>query len=134
MSGTLSFPNTFPPNCPPPDAEDASGIVYRSVNCDPPQAEDFRTYAELNKRILDPKKVCQSHSVSVLRSEAEARHHLAVSPYVKFLAVAELMPTHGKIKATKSRQLDSHTSWWYYQGVERHTIFKVILCGLQPES
>lgn len=62
----------WPENCPPPEAEAASGTVYRVCRSNPPAPEDFKSHAELGKQSKGSECMCRG--LSVFRDGAEARH------------------------------------------------------------
>ena len=63
----LEWPDFYPEDCPPGEAEPASGIVYHLVQHDPPQTEDFITYYEDNPKFFEsnPHLICKGCGVSV---------------------------------------------------------------------
>ncbi len=70
----LRFPQWFPPDCPPPGASDAGGVVFRFATRNPVAAEDFLSHHELG---LAPKaKPCSRAGLSVYRTIASARRRL----------------------------------------------------------
>jgi hypothetical protein len=127
MSGPVSFPSNYPQNCPPQNAVDADIVVYRTVANDPPLAGDFQSYVEAGKVKKRPK--CNDHSVSVMRSKEDAVHHREVfggNIGGKFIAVGTLLPAHGKTEGSSYGNFPSHTDWWPYENVQRHTVFTVV--------
>jgi hypothetical protein len=48
-AGMNSFPDDWPPGCPPADVKPAAGGVYRLVRNTPVLAVDLRTHAEFGK-------------------------------------------------------------------------------------
>src|SRR4051794_11688442 len=71
------WPDHFPPSCPPPDAVEASGEMYRLVNSDPLTSVDFMSHMErlaagmLKKRYWNDDCVASGLSVFVERDEAD---------------------------------------------------------------
>src|SRR5438128_10777189 len=127
-NGGSSFPAAWPVNCPPNDATDARGTVYRTVRTNPPTADDFRSFREEGKHVRDPQKQCQACGISVLRTREDAVHHRDAFQWRgEFIAEGMLAPAHGKIKPTPAKKFPSHISWWCYDGVARHEIFVVIV-------
>jgi hypothetical protein len=118
------FPANWPENCPPLDAEDARGTVYRLVKSDPPIADDFRSHAELGKMPKAPP--CLRHGLSTFRRYEDANHQRDLLPYLgDKIAMAELKPEHGKTKLTQGRQ-PTHTTWWPYEEVQRAGLFRCL--------
>ena len=46
----MAWANFYPENCPPEEAEPASGTFYRLVRHNPPRAEDFKSVFEENPK------------------------------------------------------------------------------------
>lgn len=124
----MTFPIDWPEGCPPADAQPASGGVYRVVKTNPPAAEDFLTFQELGKR--DGGKPCEAVGVSVFRDANDARHYCAKYPYLgELIAKGSLSSSHGATKSTPRNmggKPNSHTTWWPYKSIERHSIFSVV--------
>ena len=62
-------------NCPPEDAEPASGIVYYLVRNDPPQEGDFIPGIKKHPHVYENKpedEKCQSHGFSVFTDIEDA--------------------------------------------------------------
>ena len=98
-------------DCPPTDASDAIGPVYRCCKNSPPAEREMKTAAEAGRYPdADP---CLRQALSVFESQDDAVHqiHLFQRWKRKFIANATLKPEHGKIKLTEGKQ-PSHTSWW----------------------
>ena len=95
-------------NCPPEDAEPASGIVYYLVRNDPPQEEDFILGIEKHPSVYKRRpadQICQAHGFSVYKDLEDA---LKTKRKRKGLrdtepAVGKLTPECGVIKSTPSR-------------------------------
>jgi hypothetical protein len=120
----LKFSEQWPPNCPPNDAIDASGIVYRLVNHDPPQSDDFQTHFETGKLPKGPP--CMRCGLSVFRTLHDAVHlRKLFSRLGKWIAMATLSTLQRKTKLTSGSQ-PTHTTWWVYDGVERASLFSVV--------
>ena len=92
----MKFPKTWL-DCPPEDADDATGGFYRSVKSKLPSKDDFMTPAELGKFKHAPE--CQRVGVSLLSTIEDARHQLELFPGLnKHIAKGELLPEHGKLR------------------------------------
>lgn len=119
----MRFPSTWPENCPPDDAREAGGVVFRLVKHDPPIAEDLATHGETNR--LPKAPACLRCGLSVFREVGDAVHQRLLLPKLgDFIARADLKPEHGKTKLTEGRQ-PTHTTWWVYEGVDRASLFAV---------
>src|SRR5947209_8591582 len=107
MSSGNSFPDEWPPHCPPDDAVDASITVYRTVKADPPTEEDFLSYRELGKKVAKHLE-CDACGISVMRTKADAVHHRNLFQWSGVIAEGVLQHEHGKIKDTPSNKFPSH--------------------------
>lgn len=126
MSGT--FPADWPASCPPADAEDAAGAVFRITINDPPKAEDMLSHHETGR--LPNAEPCLRCGLSVFRNIEDAQHQRRLMPRLgKYIATADLQAYHGKTKLTTGSQ-PTHTTWWVYQEVtNRFSFFKVVKEG-----
>ncbi len=50
----MKFPTAWPSDCPPRDAVDANGGVYRLVNDDPPSIADLASHQETGRLLVPP--------------------------------------------------------------------------------
>lgn len=120
----MRFPDNWPENCPPEDADDAAGIVYRIVKNVPPLPEDLATHFETNRLRNAP--ACLRCGLSVFREVRDVVHQRLLLPKLgEFIASADLKPEHGKAKLTPGTQ-PTHTTWWAYEGVQRANLFVVM--------
>jgi hypothetical protein len=119
----MLFPETWPNDCPPADAIDASGVVFRIVKNKPPLPEDFVTHFEADKlRNADP---CLRCGLSVFQEIGDAVHQRWLLPKLgRLIARGTLRTDHGKTKLTPGKQ-PSHTTWWPYTEVDRASIFSI---------
>jgi hypothetical protein len=118
----MNFPETWPRDCPPQDAVDAEGDVFRIVNHAPPTADDFLTNFELG--MFPNRPACLRCGLSVHRILADAIHTKTKYPKLgSRIAKGTLSKEFGKTKQTGQA---SHTTWWVYQGVNRASIFELI--------
>ena len=129
MSDGVVFPNHYPPDCPPGDAEEATGVVYRVTRSDPPTPDDFLSFNELGVRLRKdtPFARCQSRGLSVFRSLADARHLLLAIPATgDYIAEGTLTPERGRTKLTPVHVRPTHTTWWCAEGINLAEGFAVI--------
>lgn len=118
------FSANLPDNCPPQEAIDAEGKVYRVCLQNPPLQRDFQNHAELGKQSNGDQ--CMRHGLSVFRNYAEAHHLTLLFPKLgKLVLGGELTPKEGKVKPTPAKARPSHTTWWPYEGIERSANFKI---------
>lgn len=121
----FSFPDCWPENCPPTDAEDAFSEVYRVCSANPPMPKDFKSHAELGKQMGGDE--CMRYGLSVFRKEADAWHLTKIFPKLgRWVFIGRLSPDKGKIKATPARHHPSHTTWWPYASVARAELFQPV--------
>ena len=119
------FPSNWPENCPPSDAVDASGIVFRIVKYSPPMADDFATHYETGR--LPKAPPCLRCGLSVFREKHDAVHQRELMPRLgKLIAEANLRPEHGKTKLTSGMR-PTHTTWWPHEEVDRAALFNVVV-------
>ncbi len=69
---TLTWPDFYPADCPPAEAESASGTVYRLVKHDPARAEDFKSVFEENLRGVKEKQTVNLYGLSVHRDSQDS--------------------------------------------------------------
>jgi hypothetical protein len=120
----MSFPTNWPPGCPPPDSEKASGVVYRIVNNNPVQDRDLLSQFELGKALNADE--CLRRSLSVYTQFADAEHRRRLTPKLgRLIAQATLDQSHGNTKHTGG-QKSSHTEWWPCEGIDRKASFCVV--------
>lgn len=121
----------FPPNCPPREAEEASGEVYRLVDSNPPVAKDFRSWYELKpeKTYEDQAKECQAHGLSVYTQKSSIFSLFNRIPRLrkkKKVALGKLTPDLGVMLNTPSSEDDLHHTLWVAIGKEPWTVFQVV--------
>ena len=122
----MEWPDFYPGNCPPPEAEPASGTVYRLVRHDPPQVEDFKsTWEEFPGRFPEP--TIKNSGVSVYTDPQDIERLKKRIPQLsnRKTAKGELNPTLGVIQHTLSFEKSHHT-WWIPIGAEPWLVFKVL--------
>ena len=119
-------------DCPPTDAETASGVVYRIVENNPPDKDDFIPMAKSRTRnfkgFKTPEQQCNAHGLSVFRNIQEALEAKDNSKHLSDIskpAVAELTPSCGLIKGGTSRRYTSHFTWWPPEDMEIWKMFEV---------
>ena len=121
---TRRFPPEWPTDCPPSDAVDAAGEVFRIVKHATPQPEDFASHRETGRLLKAP--ACLRCGLSVFREIRDAVHQRQLIPKLgNFIAQARLQTEHGKTKLTVGKQ-PTHTTWWTYEGVPRASLFSVL--------
>lgn len=121
----MNFPKDMPDGCPPADAADVQGVIFRVVGQCPPTGYDLQTHAELGKaRSAVGEKACWRFGLSVFKRFEEAAHQRELFPALgSQISMATLNSTHGKVKATGK---PPHQTWWPYEGVERASLFSCV--------
>lgn len=120
----MNFPKNWPNDCPPLDAIDAAGNVFRIAKHNPPTDIDFATHMETGKLKSAPE--CLRCGLSVFREFRDAMHQRRLMPKLgQWIARATLAAEHGKTKLTSGQQ-PTHTTWWAYEGVDRVDLFSVV--------
>lgn len=119
-----SFPLDWPVGCPPTSAQSTAGDVFRLVSADPPVTKDLQTHHETGR--LPRADPCLRCGLSVFRNLRDALHQRQLLPKLgKFVARGTLAAGHGKSALTPGTQ-PTHTTWWPYIEVSRHTLFVVV--------
>lgn len=120
----MNFPANWPEDCPPRDALDAEGDVFRIVNHDPPITEDVATHFETGRLPKAPQ--CLRCGLSVFRDVRDAIHQRLLMPKLgRFIAGARLKAEHGRTKLTSGQQ-PTHTTLWTYDEINRTIVFAVV--------
>ncbi len=116
----MLFPTDWPKNCPPSDAADCSGPVFRIVTAKPPGPDDLKSYEELGIQVGSE---CRRKAVSVYAKLEHALHRQSLSPHLgSFVAVGEFVQGAGKTKLTDERT--GHVAWWSPKQFDRASLFK----------
>jgi hypothetical protein len=123
---TVTFPSSWPQDCPPKDAESASGVVFRVAKTNPPSREDFKSHEELGKKSNGSQ--CLRVGLSVFQTFDDAEHLTQLIPKLgRYVLRGQLQPSNGVVKQTPGRQHPTHTTWWPYDGVDRAELFSLAL-------
>jgi hypothetical protein len=119
------WPNNWPQDCPPADANALPLTVYHVTANNPPVASDFMSWLERGKK-SKPGKDCERCGVSVFLDIRDAQHHLKLfNRWGKFIAKGDLPVDSGKAKKTES-SFPSHVTWWVKNGIVREQFFKCV--------
>lgn len=126
----MEWPEFYPENCPPEDAEQASGTVYRLVRHDPPQMVDFETLYEERPKFFENKPndfICKGCGVSVCRNFEDIERLQRSSGKMRKRQVAEgiVNSNHGVILHTPSALYKSHHTWWIPIGETPWLVFNI---------
>ena len=123
----LTWPDFYPENCPPAEAEPASGTVYRLVKHDPARAEDFKSVFEENPRGAIKKKTVKIYGLTVHGDSQDSERLKNRARKFKNRQIAEgsLNPTLGMIRHTASIE-ESHHTWWVPVEAKPWTVFNIM--------
>lgn len=126
--GGRVFPGWFVQDCPPSDAVEASGTIYRFVAEFPINPEEFRSYHERDE--LPHAPACLRCGLSVFRRVEDIRglllHLWKAYPkrsYGPYVVKRDLTAADGVTKETGKH---GHRTWWAHEGVERHASFEFV--------
>ena len=125
----MQWPDYFPDDCPPQDAQPATSEVYRLVKRNPPESEAFIPLREKKPNKDFGEKECQACGLSVLRNTEDALRMRRRAPGMKKRLVAKgtLSPCFGKIKNTPSSRYGRlHHTWWVSTEVQPWSVFRVV--------
>jgi hypothetical protein len=125
------FCGDLPAECPYASAKPMSLTVYRMVGSNPPSPEDFVPQGPEMLGISpdDPARYCESFGLSVIADPEgfQATRRLVKSTRKKLLiACGTITPDSGVVAHTPSKARHNHHTWWIYEGVSPHTLFKVV--------
>ena len=124
----MQYPDYFPDECPPKDAQPAAGDVYRVVKQNPPNSKDFIPLRA--KKSGDFEDECKACGLSVFKNFEDAVDMKNRERGMKnrLIAKGTLGPHLGKIKHTPSSQPygKSHHTWWVPTEAEPWNVFHVI--------
>lgn len=109
-----SWPTHFPDQCPPSEASEISGIVFRLISKEDPIEFDFQSHYERAPSGNWPGMECASRGLSVFKSYEDCKVLQDAVPALrkKFIANATLGAGAGLIKETPSRNCNGHCTWW----------------------
>lgn len=127
----MQWPDYFPDNCPPDNAREASGEVYRLVDNNPPTPEDFQSWREQHPNEQCPKSVteCQASGLSVFTSmdDVNMARQKVKRLRKKKIAHSNLTSDLGRILHTPSQNTgESHHTWWLPIGAQPWTVCRVV--------
>lgn len=126
----LKFPDYFPPECPPEEAEEREIEVYRLCRKNKVMASDFESFYQ--KRPEKFQGMIESYGLSVFPSKKDCEKAQQKSPNLRRFRGCSHGITYkytGKILNTPNHNNPSHITWWLYEGVEPHTYFQLCDTG-----
>lgn len=109
-----SWPSHYPESCPPPEATDLIGVVYRFINGANPSEKDFKSHYERQPGENWGNKACEARGLSVLRTPEDCGEMRKAVPALrkKSIAIANIEQSVGVIKVTPSNSCENHCTWW----------------------
>ena len=116
----FSFPNHYPPNCPPKPHQGLKGEYYRLVkNGDILDETHFKSYYETNRMPkLEATKACSRRGVSVFKAQNETIILSKQFPRIgKYIAHLNLNGGHGVVCYENYHPFKTHFNWWVPTGV-----------------
>jgi hypothetical protein len=121
------WPDFWPANCPPEDAEPPDCEVYHYVRRNPPGKGDCKPRRGPNsQRCFDDE--CMACGLSVYPTrEAALECRDAVPGFRRlYVAKATLEPHHGVMKMTPSAASSMHHTWWVAIGIDPRRLFTIV--------
>tara|TARA_R110002049_G_scaffold84503_3_gene215038 strand:+ start:507 stop:911 length:405 start_codon:yes stop_codon:yes gene_type:complete len=115
-----TWPTHFPSQCPPEDATEISGKIFRLISRDGPKEFDFQSHYERAPGAVRTETECISRGLSVLRSYHDCEVLMDAVPALrkKLVAEANLETGTGLIGETPSGNCAGHCTWWRSVTVE----------------
>lgn len=103
------FPEYYPEQCPPCEAKDVEGVIFRFTNKNTPHKRDFLSHYELGRATG-----CQSMGLSVFTSIEACEEFKEKVPFArnKKISSANLNNDYGKFANTPSTNSKRHMTWW----------------------
>ena len=122
----LKWPDHFPIGCPPAEATEAEGEVFRFTKPPTVSEADFRSHVE---RGLKPLSDCEAAGLSVFTDVSDALAAWEAIPGMRKrnLARGVLTPEHGAMLSTPRETTPSHQTWWKWADVEPTSAFEVFM-------
>lgn len=112
----MKWPNLFPVDCPPDNAEKVDGVYFRLVEKSPPTDADVQSHREAypDKEWGSKTACCKACGLSVYSKRADAERTRRRIPALrrKLIAVANVTEPSGLLAATPSANANSHCTWW----------------------
>lgn len=123
----MSYPDFFPPDCPPSEAELRSMFIYRYTNNNPPKESDFQSAYELGKYLRSLS--VQKYGISVNSCLDDARNAIGLVPALReynFIAGGDASPEDGPLEYTPHKNISKHMTWYLFKNVNPYKKFSTI--------
>jgi hypothetical protein len=130
------FDPQYPKNCPPVNAQLASGVIFRGIRTPPVSEKDFRSWVEKRIRQCDLRN-CQHWGLSIWTSEADASHAQNLFPSLfgrMYVAAGSVTEIDGKIARTPRDDHPQHHTFWKARDVLLAERFQIVLKPLPTPS
>jgi len=124
-----SWPEHYPPQCPPQAATQASGVVYRFIDGRIPSEGDFLSHHERQPDKKWEPMECQARGLSILRTLDDCNTMRKGIPALRKKRIAEgtLASTDGLIVPTPSNLCNGHCTWWRHKAPKEVCSYFTIL-------
>lgn len=101
------------PGCPPTEAEQIEGDLYKAIDGRQPQDRDFESFAERKRPQIDPYK-CESWGLSVWTHLEAVEHALDAYPHFSKKRIIKFTvgKSDGCLKCTPSKKQPDHHTFW----------------------
>jgi hypothetical protein len=109
------WPEDFPAQCPPSEATELNGSVFRFTNRPQPHSNDFLSHYERDQeKDWSGFDLCIIRGLSVMRTYQDCLKMRAGVPAMrkKRIAQADIDAFVGLIASTPSRACGGHCTWW----------------------
>lgn len=125
------YPNYFPQDCPPDDADIDEKKLFRFCDGITPEVSDFISYYQ--KFPEKYKGKINAYGLSVLQSRDDCLRAYRKFPYLrKYRSIAQGVTNfdRGSWKVTPGKISPAHVTWWVCDGVRPNSFFEFdILIG-----
>lgn len=112
------YPEYFPENCPPDDANTDEKQLFRFCNGNIPEVSDFISYYQ--KSPDKYKEIINAYGLSVLQSRNDCLRAYRKFPFLrKYKSIAQGFTNfaRGSWKVTPGKISPTHLTWWVCDGV-----------------
>lgn len=109
-----TWPAHFPSQCPPEDATEMAGRIFRLISADGPKEFDFKSHYERAPTAGRTGSECLAQGLSVLLSYQDCEILKEAVPALrkKLVAQANLESGVGLIGNTPTNNCAGHCTWW----------------------
>jgi len=121
----LSWPDYFPSDVPPDEAQPAGGEAFRLVSAIPPTKDDFKSTYEENRKRKHQEfwKACGSSLYTDLEGAMVTRERYKHLRETKKIAVGRLTPDMGMMLSTPNPITNAHLTVWFRLNALPHLAF-----------